>query len=197
MDRTSDDVFIHVTSLPFHWSYCELRYGQTKSKKSSRKSWTYSMGYTIAWWKCGNRYGYFSYNLYPENCDNERGSNTFIIHSAVATINRKYGTITWWCNSIRVIFRSLIHCPAIPPLSWMLRSEPVLEMWLQFLICYSQTHIKDGYLDHFWLNWPRDNATRLHWWLVNIGRVYGLVSSGNKPLSEPMMTQIFVPTRLH
>ena len=29
-----------------------------------------------------------------------------------------------------------------------------------------------------------------HWWYINIGTGNGLVPSGNKPLSEPMMTQI-------
>ena len=36
------------------------------------------------------------------------------------------------------------------------------------------------------------NATRPHWWVVNIGPGNGLVLSGNKPLPEPMLTQIVV-----
>ena len=32
----------------------------------------------------------------------------------------------------------------------------------------------------------------LHWWSVNIGSGNGLVPSGNKPLPEPMLTQISV-----
>ena len=36
------------------------------------------------------------------------------------------------------------------------------------------------------------NATRPYWWLVNIGSGNGLVPSGNKPLPEPMLTQINV-----
>ena len=34
-----------------------------------------------------------------------------------------------------------------------------------------------------------DIATRPHWWLVNTGSGNGLVLSGNKPLTEPMLTQ--------
>ena len=36
------------------------------------------------------------------------------------------------------------------------------------------------------------NATRPYWWKVNIGSGNGLVPSGNKPLPEPMLTQIYV-----
>ena len=34
-------------------------------------------------------------------------------------------------------------------------------------------------------------------WLVNIGSGNGLVPSGNKPLPEPMLTQIYVVTWCH
>ena len=34
------------------------------------------------------------------------------------------------------------------------------------------------------------NVTGLYWWSVNIGSGNGLVPSGNKPLPEPMLTQI-------
>ena len=34
------------------------------------------------------------------------------------------------------------------------------------------------------------NVTGLHWWAVSIGSGNGLVPSGNKPLPEPMLTQI-------
>ena len=36
------------------------------------------------------------------------------------------------------------------------------------------------------------NATRPHWYLVNIGLGNGLVPSGNNPLPEPMLTQIYI-----
>ena len=41
------------------------------------------------------------------------------------------------------------------------------------------------------------NVTGLHWQLVNIGSGNGLVPSGNKPLPEPMMTQISVAIWRH
>ena len=34
------------------------------------------------------------------------------------------------------------------------------------------------------------NVTGLHWWSAIIGSGNGLVPSGNKPLPEPMLTQI-------
>ena len=37
------------------------------------------------------------------------------------------------------------------------------------------------------------NATRPYWGEVNIGSGNGLVPSGNKPLPEPMLTQIYDP----
>ena len=39
-------------------------------------------------------------------------------------------------------------------------------------------------------NCPQMTVTALHWWSLNIGSGNGLVPSGNKPLSEPMLTQI-------
>ena len=35
-------------------------------------------------------------------------------------------------------------------------------------------------------------VTGSYWWQVNIGSGNGLVPSGNKPLPEPMLTQIYV-----
>ena len=40
-------------------------------------------------------------------------------------------------------------------------------------------------------------VTGLHWWSVNIGSGNGLVPSGNKPLPEPMLTQISVAISRH
>ena len=41
------------------------------------------------------------------------------------------------------------------------------------------------------------NVTELRWWSVNIGSGNGLVPSGNKPLPEPMLTQISVTIWCH
>ena len=43
----------------------------------------------------------------------------------------------------------------------------------------------------FW-DCPELNATRLHWWLTNTYSGNGLVPSGNKPLPDPVLTQICV-----
>ena len=41
------------------------------------------------------------------------------------------------------------------------------------------------------------NATRPYWEKVNIGSGNGLVPPGNKPLAEPMLTQIYVAKLRH
>ena len=46
------------------------------------------------------------------------------------------------------------------------------------------------------LNWAKVSATELHW-QVNIGAGNGSVPSGNKPLPELMLTQIYVNICLH
>ena len=43
----------------------------------------------------------------------------------------------------------------------------------------------------------RPSPAGLNWWSVNIGSGNGLVPSGNKPLPEPMLTQISVTIRCH
>ena len=54
-------------------------------------------------------------------------------------------------------------------------------------------------IDGWGMSWycPNMNVTGLHWWSVNIGSGNGLVPSGNKPLPDPMLTQIFVATWHH
>ena len=39
------------------------------------------------------------------------------------------------------------------------------------------------------------NINEPYWWDINIGPGNGLVPSGNKPLPEPMLTQIYGVTR--
>ena len=51
-------------------------------------------------------------------------------------------------------------------------------------------HMKERYLEHVLRNCPHVNATRPHWWSINIASGNGLVLSGNKPLPEPMLNQI-------
>ena len=57
-------------------------------------------------------------------------------------------------------------------------------------MCNFQMDFSDWWLRHLLWNCPNMNVTGLHWWSVNIGSGSGLVPSGNKPLPEPMLTQI-------
>ena len=52
-----------------------------------------------------------------------------------------------------------------------------------------QTRFSDKYLRYFLWNSYQVNTTP-HWSLVNNGSGNGLVPSSNKPLHEPMLTQI-------
>ena len=61
-----------------------------------------------------------------------------------------------------------------------------------YIISKFQTHFNDKYLKYFLWNCYQVNATTPHWSLVNIGSDNGLVPSGNKPLPEPVVTQICV-----
>ena len=54
----------------------------------------------------------------------------------------------------------------------------------------SQMDFSDWWLRHLLWNCPNMNVTELHWWSVNIDSGNGLVSSGNKPLPEPMLTDL-------
>ena len=51
------------------------------------------------------------------------------------------------------------------------------------------------YHEHFLWNCPQMNFRRPPWWLVNIGSGNGLVPPGNKPLPEPLLTQVYGITR--
>ena len=60
-----------------------------------------------------------------------------------------------------------------------------------------QTDFSNWWLRHLLWNCPNMNVTGLHWWSVNIVSDNGLVPSGNKPLSEPRLTQISVAIWRH
>ena len=49
----------------------------------------------------------------------------------------------------------------------------------------------DWYHKHSLSSWSQVNATKPHWWPVNIGSGNGLVPSGTKPLPEPMLTKTY------
>ena len=57
--------------------------------------------------------------------------------------------------------------------------------------------LSDWWLRHLLWNCTNVNVTGLHWWSINIGSGNGLVPSGNKPLPEPMLTQIYVAIWRH
>ena len=63
-----------------------------------------------------------------------------------------------------------------------------LGIWLQTQISKFQTGINDVYIKYLLWNRYQMNATSPHWSLVNIGSGDGLVPSGSKALSEPMLT---------
>ena len=46
-------------------------------------------------------------------------------------------------------------------------------------------------------NFSQMNAREQLWWQVNIDSGNGLVPSGNKPLPDPMLTQIYVTIWCH
>ena len=54
-----------------------------------------------------------------------------------------------------------------------------------------QTYIKDNYLENLMWNCSQVDATRPHWWWLNIGSGNGLVLSGTKPLPEPMLAKFY------
>ena len=80
----------------------------------------------------------------------------------------------WWINgtSSPMVFNSLVTGKC----SWNPR--------LVFLNVYQH-----GGLEHFLCNYPQVNALRLYLWQVNINSNNGLVLSGNKPLTEPVLTK--------
>ena len=53
-------------------------------------------------------------------------------------------------------------------------------------------NIKDRYREPSMWNRPHVNAILHRWWLVNTESSYGMWPSGNKPLPEPMLTNISV-----
>ena len=71
------------------------------------------------------------------------------------------------------------------------------QIWIKFYICSFQNDFRDWWLTHLLWNCTNMNVTGLHWWSVNIGSGNGLVKSGNKPLPEPILTQIFATIWRH
>ena len=107
--------------------------------------------------------------------------NVVTVHTSfclLAHTNYRIQQAQWWARK---------HCATINSLA-LGKSE-----WnIRYVIhCNIQTDFSDWLLRHHLWNCSNMNVTRLHWW-VNIGSGNGLVPSGNKPLPEPMLTQISV-----
>ena len=70
---------------------------------------------------------------------------------------------------------------------WYLTHWPQRDVAVIFNFSHFQTHIKDRYLEHSMWNCTEVNATRPHWWLVNISSGNDLMQPGNKQLPEPII----------
>ena len=71
------------------------------------------------------------------------------------------------------------------------------EIWMKFQTCNFQIDFSNWRLRHLLWNCPNMIVIGLHWWSVNIGSGNSLVSSGNKPLPEPMLPHISVAIWRH
>ena len=72
-----------------------------------------------------------------------------------------------------------------------------LEVWIKFWKSYFPANSNGWWKRYLLWNCPQMNVNGPYWWWVNIGSGHGLVPSGNKPLPEPMLTQIYVAIWCH
>ena len=89
-----------------------------------------------------------------------------------------------------------------PPIRQRDISKPwkYITVWMVLGKCGScnfQTHIKERYRGHYLWDSPQMNVEKPHWRSASIGSGKGLVPSGNKPLSEPMMSKFYVTLWRH
>ena len=113
----------------------------------------------------------------------------------------------WWWKIMNVVFsvfkdnlfisNILCWCCSITELCWNYLIRLTLTHWplgdfTEILdnLSFKLILVIDGWCSQM-------NATEPHWWKINIGSGNGLVPSGNKPLPEPMLTQIYVAIWLH
>ena len=76
------------------------------------------------------------------------------------------------------IVRLMTHWPLI-------EETVILNQW------FSHSYQGVIYIENFLWKCLQENATRLHWWLVNIGWGIGLVPSDNKPVPESMFNKFY------
>ena len=95
----------------------------------------------------------------------------------------RYGHVAWQhqVSSVTIVGLPQINSLAPGKFEWNFR-----------YVIFKQIFVIDGWLKDLSWNCPNMNVTRLQWWSVNIGSGNGLVPSGNKPLHEPMLTEISV-----
>ena len=68
-----------------------------------------------------------------------------------------------------------------------------MAIWWRHYDMYLSNTCNEWHLQQFMLNYPQLIASGPRWWCVNIVSGNSLVRSGNKPLPEPMLTQIISP----
>ena len=102
----------------------------------------------------------------------------------------------WYFNIWLFQNRSSVSYSLFPPHDHSLTHWPLEFVWDIIYVIFKRVLVFDG-LGHLLWNCPNMNVTGLHWWSVNIDSGNGLVPSGNKPLPEPMLTQISVTIWRH
>ena len=154
--------------FPTHWWLCSIGTSETNFGQTRVKIQFFHSKKML--WEGHNHKGWsFCSSLYVVPLNNMNRS-----------LQEKKGTAT--CHN-EVIKYNLTHWP--------------LGNFNKIYTCNFQTDFSDWWLRHLLWNCPRMNDTGLHWWLVNIGSGNGLVLSGNKPLSEPMLTHFSVAIWRH
>ena len=118
----------------------------------------------------------------------------------IRTFDICFHRMTAWRLAIEPLLRKciLIWNDLMNRYQYLYTHVPVCHIWLWIVRAMPNIHINsladfsDWWLRHLLWNCPNMNVSGPHWWSVNIGSGNGLVPSGNKPLPEPMLTQISV-----
>ena len=109
-------------------------------------------------------------------------------------VSEKWSWKGTWCRSLKW-WDFLLGGRPFPILSPDIRNAKIMINQIYFriiFIVYRSMTFSDWRLRHLLWKCPNINVTGLHWWSVDIGSGNGLVPLANKPLPEPMLTQISV-----
>ena len=68
--------------------------------------------------------------------------------------------------------------------------NPIMAVILNWV--WSSNIVTEKFYEQFFWNYSHVNVTEHLWLEVNMGSGNGLVPSGNKPLPEPMLTDLYV-----